>query len=186
VAERRGPASRRLSPNRLVLIACVLVAVGMVGMAFAAVPLYHAFCEATGFNGTARRAQAATFKPIARRIAVRFDTNVRGLPWTFQPEQPVQTVQMGKPGLAYFKVHNEGTTPLTGRAAYNLAPETAGAYFIKTQCFCFSNQTIAAGETRTFPVIYYVDPKFAADPDTRAFSEIVLSYTFYPSQPAKG
>lgn len=182
--ERRGPGPVKRGANRIVLAVCLVATVGMVGMAYAAVPLYRAFCQATGFNGTVKRQEAAGFRPIARRIAVRFDTNVRGLPWTFRPEQSVQTVQMGRAGLAYFKVRNDGATALTGRAAYNLAPESAGAYFVKTQCFCFNDQTIAAGKTVTFPVIYYVDPKFAADPDTRPFQEIVLSYTFFPSTAA--
>jgi len=149
------------------------------------VPLYRAFCAATGFNGTARRAESASFTPIARKLTVRFDTNVRGLPWDFEAEQATATVQMGKAGLAYFKVRNNSDHAITGRAAYNIAPESAAAYFIKTQCFCFNDQSIAAHTEMTFPVIYYVDPKFATDTSTRGLSEITLSYTFYPAPDVK-
>lgn len=166
-------------------LALLAVAVAMVGAAFAAVPIYRAFCQATGFNGVARRVEKVAFTPVDRRITVRFDTNVRGLPWTFAAEQVTETVQLGKASLAYFKVKNTGAVALTGRAAYNLYPEAAGAYFIKTQCFCFSDQTLKAGEEATFPVIFYVDPKFAKDSSTDGLSEITLSYTFYPAPDAK-
>jgi cytochrome c oxidase assembly protein subunit 11 len=159
--------------------------VAMVGAAFAAVPLYRAFCQATGFNGVARRVEKIDFKPTDRRITVRFDTNVRGLPWTFSAEQVTKTVQLGKANLAYFKVKNTSASDLTGRAVYNLYPEASGAYVIKTQCFCFNDQKLKAGEEAIFPVIFYVDPKFAADSSTAGLSEITLSYTFYPAPDAK-
>ena len=163
----------------------VAVAAAMVGVAYASVPLYRAFCQATGFNGTARRAEKALFTPIDRKITVRFDTNTRDLPWDFQPEQPTVIAQLGKAGLAYFKVKNRADHAIRGRAAYNVYPESAAAYFIKTQCFCFSDQTIEAGQDMTFPVIFYVDPKFAKDSSTAQLSEIILSYTFYPAPDAK-
>ena len=166
---------------RLIAAACAGGVVAMVGAAYASVPLYRAFCQATGFNGTVRRAEAGpSAQALARTVTVRFDTNVRGLPWDFQPDVATQEVRIGAPGQAFFRVTNHGSVPLTGRAAYNVAPESAGAYFIKTQCFCFSEQTIPAGKTVEFPVIYYLDPKFAADDSTRAFQEVVLSYTFFP------
>ena len=166
---------RRLVAGGLVVLVCA-----MVGVAYAAVPLYRAFCAATGFDGTARRAEKAIFTPIDRKLTVRFDTNVRGLPWDFEPEQATSTVQIGKAGLAYFRVKNRSDHAIRARAAYNVSPEAAAAYFIKTQCFCFNDQTIAAGQEVSFPVIYYVDPKFAKDSSTSALTEIVLSYTFYP------
>ena len=113
---------------------------------------------------------------------MRFDTNVRGLPWTFKAEQQRQTVRIGAPGQAFFTVTNTGPAPLTGRAVYSVAPEAAAAHFIKTQCFCFDDQTIAPGKTVEFPVLYYIDPKFASDVSTRAFQEVTLSYTFFPSR----
>jgi len=171
--------------RRKVAAILALVVVAMVGVAYASVPLYRAFCAATGFNGQARRVERASFTPIARQITVRFDTNVKDLPWDFAPAAPTAQAQLGKAGLAYFKVKNRSNAPLRGRAAYNVFPEAAAAYFIKTQCFCFSDQTIGAGEEVTFPVIFYVDPKFDKDSSTANLSEILLSYTFFPVPPAK-
>ncbi len=181
-------AERRL---RLALVACVALVAAMTGLAYAAVPLYRAFCQATGYNGAGRR-EAAGPKPsdaLKQTVQVRFDTNVRDLPWTFSAEQQVQTTRIGAPAQAFFKVTNTGSAAITGRAAYNIAPEAAGEYFIKTQCFCFSDQTIPAGKTVEFPVIYFVEPKYATDSSTANVREIVLSYTFYPApdaRPAKG
>ena len=172
---------------RTVAIACVVGVAAMTGLAYAAVPLYRAFCQATGFNGAGRRAAAAPVgAALSRTVSVRFDTNVRGLPWDFTPEVESQTVRLGAPSQAFFKVTNHGATPITGRAAYNIAPEAAGEYFIKTQCFCWNDQTIAPGKTVEFPVIYFVEPKFGTDSSTRDDAEIVLSYTFYPAPDAKG
>ena len=176
-SDRRRPGRRG---HGLVAAICAGGVFAMVGMAYAAVPFYRAFCQATGFDGTVRRVERAPTQIIDRRITVRFDANVRGLPWSFTPDQVAQTIKLGQGGLAFFTVTNHGTAPLTGRAAYNVTPESAGPYFLKTQCFCFSNQTIAPGQTERFPVIYYVEPKFATDLNTRTFQEITLSYTFFP------
>ena len=168
-------ADRPRPRHRVVWIACVAGVLAMVGAAYASVPLYRAFCQATGFNGTPRRAtEGPRGGALARRLTVRFDTNVRGLPWTFQADEPTQSVRIGAPGQAYFRVTNTASVPLTGRAVYSLAPEAAAGHFIKTQCFCFDDQTIAAGATVEFPVIYYID----------AFQEVTLSYTFYPTRKA--
>ena len=172
--------------RRRFLIGGVAGAIAMLGVAYASVPLYKRFCEATGFNGAVRRGAAApTTVALDRPLTVRFDTNVRTLPWDFTPDQESQVIQVGGAGLAYFHVTNRGAMPMTGRASYNVAPESAGAHLVKTQCFCFKDQTIAPGQTVRFPVVYYVEPKFATDPDTRAFHEIVISYTFFPSPDAK-
>jgi cytochrome c oxidase assembly protein subunit 11 len=151
----------------------------MLGMADAAIPLYRAFCQATGWNGTGRRGEIAAFKPVDRKIVVRFDTNVNGLPWDFSAEQETVTAQLGKSAIAYFKVRNKAKVPLTGHAVYNIYPESAAVHFIKTQCFCFTDQTIGAGQEMTFPVIFYVEPQFDKDPSAKNLSEITLSYTFY-------
>ena len=181
MAEPTQPSPERDGAKRRKVAAVLaLLVVAMVGVAYASVPLYRAFCAATGFNGQARRADKASFTPIARKITVRFDTNVKDLPWDFAAAAPTAEAQLGKAGLAYFKVKNRSNAPMRGRAAYNVFPEAAAAYFIKTQCFCFNDQTIAAGQEVSFPVIYYVDPKFAKDSSTSALTEIVLSYTFYP------
>ena len=173
-------ASERKRGHGLVAAICAGGVMGMVGLAYAAVPFYRAFCQVTGFDGTARRVERAPTQVIDRKITVRFDANVRGLPWRFTPDQVAQTIKLGAPGLAFFTVTNDGSKPLTGRAAYNVVPESAGPYFLKTQCFCFSDQTIKPGQTERFPVIYYVEPKFATDINTRTFQEVTLSYTFFP------
>ena len=167
--------------NLRVAAICGLAFFGMVGAAYAAVPLYKMFCQATGFDGTVRRAASAPTTILDRKVEVRFDANVRGLPWDFTTEQVSQQIRLGDTGLAFFRVTNRGDKPLTGRAAYNVVPEQAGPYFQKLECFCFSNQTIKPGETVEFPVVYFVDPRFADDTETKGKSEITLSYTFFPA-----
>jgi len=176
-------AARRGGGNARVAIICGVVFVCMVGAAFAAVPFYRAFCQATGFNGAVRRSAAGNVQPIsAKTIVVRFDTNVRrGLTWRFAPEQPSQTTHLGENKLAFFRATNTGDKPVTGRALYNVLPESAGPYFSKLECFCFKNQTLKPGETAEFPVVYRVDPRISKDPDTRDQTEITLSYTFFPA-----
>jgi cytochrome c oxidase assembly protein Cox11 len=144
---------------------------GMVGAAYAAVPLYKLFCQATGFDGTVRKAVAKPTKVLDRKVEIRFDANVRNLPWDFQAMQVSQDIRIGDTGLAFFKVTNKGDKPLTGRALYNVVPEQAGPYFQKLECFCFSNQTIEPGQTVEFPVVYFVDPGFVTDPDTKGKSD---------------
>lgn len=170
--------------TRLALI-CGAIFAGMVGMAYASVPLYRAFCQLTGFDGTVRKAEAAPDRVLDRKLTIRFDANVRELPWTFTPDQVSQEVKIGDTGLAFYKVTNNGKTPLTGRASYNVIPESAGLYFQKLECFCFSDQTIQPGQTVEFPVVYFVDPKFAEDFETRGAQEVTLSYTFFPSTEKK-
>jgi len=184
ITDEDGAARRRRGLRITALVATFGVC-AMIGMAYAAVPFYRAFCQATGYDGTVRRAERAPKTVLDRKITVRFDANVRDLPWTFTPEQVSQTLRIGAAGLAFFDVTNNGTTPLTGRAAYNVVPESAGAYFLKTQCFCFSDQTIQPGKHMRFPVIYFVEPAFASDPDTKTFQEVTLSYTFFPVKAAK-
>ncbi len=173
------PTSATTRNTRLALI-CGAVFVTMVSAAFAAVPLYRAFCQATGFNGVTRR-DAAAAQISAKTVVVRFDTNVRALAWIFVPVQPRQTVHLGETKLAFFRATNTGDKPLTGRAVYNVLPETAGPYFSKLECFCFKNQTLKPGESMEFPVVYTVDPRYAADRDNRSSGEITLSYTFFPA-----
>ncbi len=185
----RKPDDRKLNPaarRNLVAAICAVVAVAMVGAAFAAVPFYRAFCQATGFDGTPRRATAGPVGDAGdRTIGVRFDTNVRDLPWTLTPQENSQTVRVGRTQLAYFTIANNGDRAMTGRATYNVSPESAAQYFTKLQCFCFSDQTLPAHTSRTFPVVYYVDSRFAADPDTRPLSVLTLSYTMFPAPAAK-
>jgi cytochrome c oxidase assembly protein subunit 11 len=154
---------------------------GMVGAAYAAVPIYRAFCQLTGFDGTTRRAEAASDKVLDRTLMIRFDANVRELPWTFTAEQTAQEAKIGETKIALFKVTNTSDKPMTGRAVFNVVPEQAGPYFQKLECFCFSDQTIGAGQTVEMPVLYFVDPKYATDFETKGKQEITLSYTFFPA-----
>ena len=137
----------------------------MVGAAYAAVPFYNWFCRATGFNGTTQVATSApTAAPLARKIAVRFDSNVApGLPWKFEPEQTEIEVRIGEVVTVFYTVTNQSARTTTGQAAYNVAPLTVGAYFQKINCFCFTEQTMAPGEKREMPVVFYVDPALVAD-----------------------
>lgn len=179
------PGKKRFGRNARLGVICGLVFAGMVGAAYASVPLYRAFCNLTGFDGTVRKADKAPDRVLDRKLTIRFDANVRDLPWTFTPNQVSQELKIGDTGLAFYKVTNNGKTPLTGRAAYNVIPESAGPYFQKLECFCFTDQTIAPGATVEFPVVYFVDPKFAEDFESRGAQEVTLSYTFFPSTEKK-
>jgi cytochrome c oxidase assembly protein subunit 11 len=180
-----SPADAAARRNRRIGIVCGVVFAGMVGAAYAAIPVYRAFCQVTGFAGTIRRATAAPTTVSERKVTVSFDANVRSLPLEFAPEQGAQTIRLGETKLAFFKATNTSDKPLTVRALYNVAPDQAGTYFRKLQCFCFSDQTIAAHQTVELPVLYFVDPKFASAIDTRNTTDITLSYTFFAAQDVK-
>jgi len=159
------------------------LAIGMVGMGFAAVPLYQIFCQVTGFGGTTMRvgeAQAATIQTTNKQITIRFDANKRGLPWDFKPEQPTQKITLGAKDMAIYLAKNNSGQDVTGTATFNVSPAQAGQYFNKIQCFCFTEQTLKAGEEVRMPVLFYVDPAIMDDPDANDIEEITLSYTFYP------
>jgi cytochrome c oxidase assembly protein subunit 11 len=165
-----------------------LGAASMIGAAYAAVPLYQMFCQVTGYNGTVTRAEADALPDAARlaalggrTIKIRFDaTTAPGLNWRFGPEKPVNEVKIGEKTLGYYEAWNRDGTPVTGRAVYNVSPDTAGAYFRKIDCFCFTEQTLAGGEKVRMPVVYFIDPAILDDPSANRISEITLSYTFYP------
>jgi cytochrome c oxidase assembly protein subunit 11 len=159
------------------------IAVAMVGVGFAAVPLYRVFCQVTGFDGTTMRvseAQAATVQAIDKTVVIRFDANQRGLPWEFRPEHPTDTVTIGARDMSIFVAKNLSSVPMTGTATFNVTPALAGKYFNKIQCFCFTEQRLEAGQEVRMPVLYYVDPKIMTDPETKDIEEITLSYTFFP------
>ena len=174
----------RLTRDALVAGVCGLVVACMVGASYAAVPLYNWFCRATGFNGTTQVATSTpSTAPLARTIAVRFDSNVSGgLPWKFTPEQTEINVKIGEVVTVFYKVTNQAARTTTGIAAYNVAPLTVGAFFQKINCFCFSEQTMGPGETREMPVVFYVDQALAADAENDGLNTITLSYTFYPAR----
>lgn len=157
----------------------------MTGLAWASVPLYRLFCEATGLNGTTQRGLEAP-GAVSRKIRVDFDTNVAPkMPWRFRPENPSETVDVGARDMAFFTATNTSDRPITGTATFNVTPSVAGKYFTKIQCFCFTEQTLKPGETARMPVIFFVDPKILKDPDAADIDTITLSYTFYPVDSAK-
>ena len=164
------------------------LALAMIGLAYASVPLYRVFCQVTGFGGTTSRAEAAALPDAARlqalagrTIKVRFDSNVSpDMPWKFAPKITEETVRIGEKRLAFFVASNLAGTATTGRAGFNVSPDTAGKYFRKIECFCFTEQTLKVGETVQMPVTYFVDPAILDDPDAKKIDEITLSYTFFP------
>ena len=172
--------SRLKKAKRRTAIVSAVVVFAMTGAAFAAVPLYKTFCQLTGFDGTVRRAETAPTVVLDKTLLIRFDANVNGVPWDFAPDQATQTIRIGKTGLAFFHVKNTSNKPVTAHAAYNVVPETAAKYFQKLQCFCFTDQTLQPGQSADFPVVYFVDPKYVSDPDTKNQPDVTLSYTFFP------
>jgi cytochrome c oxidase assembly protein subunit 11 len=181
-ASQKMASRRGLTRDAVVASICGFVVVLMVGASYAAVPFYNWFCRATGFNGTTQVATSAPAgAPLARKIAVRFDANVApGLPWKFEPERNEIEVRIGEVVTIFYTVTNQSARTTSAQAAYNVAPLTVGAYFQKINCFCFTEQTMAAGEKREMPVVFYVDPALAADADNDGLKTITLSYTFYP------
>jgi cytochrome c oxidase assembly protein subunit 11 len=171
--------------NRTALVMAV-IALAALGMAFASVPLYRMFCQLTGFDGTPLRAEKAP-GAVAGEIGVRFDANVDPrLPWRFEPVQNQVRVNPGARNTIYYRATNLSARPITAHAVFNVTPDTAGQYFNKIQCFCFTDQTLKPGESVEMPVIFFVDPRIRtdADPETRVIDEITLSYTFYPVETA--
>ncbi len=158
----------------------------MLGLSYAAVPFYKAFCQATGFGGTTQRAAAAPAKSTDQMITIRFDANTSGaLAWDFHSRQTEMKIKIGEQAMAYFDAKNIGAMTSTGSAVFNVTPPAAGAYFNKIQCFCFTKQTLNAAESKEFPVMYFVDPAILDDADAKGIHEITLSYTFYPADADK-
>ncbi len=166
--------------NTRTALLMALLAAAMVGLAFASVPLYRLFCEVTGFGGTTQRADRAP-GAIAGEVGVRFDANIHpGLPWRFEPVQRTVRIPPGGKTQIFYRATNLVARPTTGQAVFNVTPDKAGRYFKKIECFCFTEQTLKAGQSADMPVVFFVDPKIRKDPDTRDIDEITLSYTFYP------
>jgi cytochrome c oxidase assembly protein subunit 11 len=182
VAPRKG--------HGLIAAVCLVFVAAMVGMTYAAVPLYSIFCQVTGFGGTPRVAAAAPDKPIDRFVTVRFDGNVsNGLGWSFRPLQRSVRVKVGEAVKVAFEAENRGTRTTTGQASFNVTPDLAGSYFNKIACFCFTEQTLAPGQSVEMPVVFFVDPSIDKDHELDYVDTITLSYTFFPvaqpSAPAK-
>lgn len=165
-------------------------ALAMLGMGYAAVPLYELFCQVTGFGGTtqvASEAEAMQAEQLGRAtggqtMSIRFDASTaRDVPWTFKPLQSTDTVQIGVRDMAIYTAKNNSSIPITGTATFNVEPAQAGAYFNKIQCFCFTEQTLQPGEEVNMPVLYFVDPAMLEDPNMEGVEQITLSYTFHKS-----
>jgi len=171
------PSQRELQRRALPL---AVGALAMLGMAYAAVPLYDWFCRVTGFGGVTQVAEAGSDTVLDRTVKVRFDANTdRDFPWEFRPEDTVREIRIGETGLAFYTAHNPTDRPVTGRASYNVAPFSMGGYFVKIDCFCFQKQTLQPGETVRMPVTFYVDPAMVEDAETKGVHSVTLSYTFH-------
>jgi cytochrome c oxidase assembly protein subunit 11 len=169
--------------NRRVVSYC-LVALAVMGALTAASPtLYRIFCQVTGYGGTTQRANAPSDRVLDRIMTVRFDANVapKLAGWKFEPVQHTMDVKVGENSLAFFRATNTSDKPLTGTAAFNVAPDTMGLYFSKIECFCFTEQTLQPGQTVDMPVSFFIDPKMVEDRDTAGLSNLTLSYVFYPA-----
>jgi cytochrome c oxidase assembly protein subunit 11 len=167
--------------NRRVAFMAASVGVAMLGLAYASVPLYRLFCQATGFGGTTQVADVAPANVSSKTISVRFDANVSpNMGWNFRPVQNTLTTKIGEVTLAHYTATNMTQETITGTAMFNVTPAEAGIFFNKIECFCFTEQTLKPGQTVDMPVQFFVDPALLDDADTKSISEITLSYTFYP------
>jgi cytochrome c oxidase assembly protein subunit 11 len=173
------PAAKRR--DIAVAAACGAFVAVMVGMSYAAVPFYDWFCRTTGFGGTPQIGTAAPAHVLDRKVTVRLDANViAGLPWRFEPEQNAIDLRLGEVVTVMFTATNQAARETVGQAGFNVTPPTTGGYFTKINCFCFTEQRLAPGERREMPVVFYVDPALAADPEQNRLNTITLSYTMYP------
>ena len=177
--------------NRKVGLYALLGALAMLGLGYAAVPLYDLFCRVTGFGGTTQRAtdeQASLAERMAASagagtISIRFDASTAAdMPWSFAPELTTDTVAIGARDLAFYTARNDSQLPITGTATFNVEPEQVGKYFNKVQCFCFTEQTLAPGQEVRMPVLFFVDPAILDDPNARDVQQITLSYTFHKAR----
>jgi len=170
-----------MSGKTKTLVAAIAALAVMVGLVVASVPLYTLFCKVTGVGGTPRVASAAPEgQAQTGTIQIRFDTNTaKGLPWRFVPNQGSMTIHLGEPNIATFTAENQGSETITGTAAFNVTPAKAGQYVNKIQCFCFSEQTLTAGQKVEMPVQFFIDPAIATDPNTSDVTTITLSYSFF-------
>jgi cytochrome c oxidase assembly protein subunit 11 len=181
---RQQPRSSASARNRRVAVLCSVLVAGMVGMAYAAVPLYRIFCQVTGYGGTTQVATDTPNAVLDRKITVRFDANVsRDMDWSFKPAQHSIELKVGETALAFYRAVNTSDSDTMGTATFNVTPPAAGQYFAKVECFCFTEQKLAAGQSVDMPVTFFVDPAIDEDPDLAKLTTITLSYTFYPAEP---
>jgi cytochrome c oxidase assembly protein subunit 11 len=171
--------------HRTTAFAALSAVVLMLGLSFASVPLYRAFCRATGYGGTTHVAAAGPAREGSRTLTIRFDANVApGLPWSFEPETPEIALKTGTTATVYYRVHNLSARPTAANALYNVTPEVGGFYFNKISCFCFSEQHLGPDEVAELPVVFFLDPALDKDPTLRAVDSLTLSYTFFAAKRA--
>ena len=175
--------------NRIVALTLVGVVGGMVGLSFASVPLYRLFCQVTGYAGTPKIGTNATQRNAlagdVRTVTVEFDANIqRDVPWVFEPAQRRVTVRPGEPTLIFYRARNTSDKAVIGTATFNVTPYKAAQYFNKIACFCFTEQTLAAGQEVDMPVQFTVDPSILTDANTSTVHTLTLSYTFFLADPA--
>ncbi len=172
--------SNHTSRNSIIAVACAGMVVGMVGLAYAAVPLYRIFCQVTGYGGTTQVGVGPSANILDEITTIRFDGNVmKDLNWTFRPAQGPMDIKIGETNIARYTATNLGSEPSTGTSVFNVTPNWAGQYFVKIECFCFTEQRLAPGETVEMPVEFYVDPAIVEDDAFEGLSTITLSYTFF-------
>ena len=166
--------------NRRTMLWASALVVGMVGVSFAAVPLYKIYCQVTGYGGTTQTADIAPDQVFDREVKVRFNSDrAKDLPWVFKPAQQSMDVKVGESRLAFYRARNLSDAPVTGMAVYNVTPPKAGIYFSKIECFCFEQQTLAPGQEVDMPVSFFIDPEMMTDSNMDDVTSITLSYTFY-------
>ena len=169
--------------NKKTLVILSGVGVAMLGLGFASDPLYDTFCKVTGYGGTPKIAEDNLSEVIDRTVTVEFDSNIaQNLPWNFRADQRRMDVKLGQSGLAYYTIENVSKQAVTGVANFNVMPVKAAPFFIKTDCFCFEEQTIQPGEKLTLPVIFFVDPQLDEDSRFDEIKTMTLSYTFFPAE----
>ncbi len=168
---------------RRVMLICVSVVVLMIGAAYASVPLYDLFCRVTGYGGTTNQSDTESAVILDRDVTVRFDSNVaRGLNWKFEALQGPQHLKVGETGLAFYRATNLSDQPIVGTATYNVTPQKAGAYFMKIECFCFTEQRIEPGQSIDMPVTFYIDPEIVDEEYLDDVETFTLSYTFFEKE----
>ncbi|MHC1549829.1 cytochrome c oxidase assembly protein [Phyllobacterium sp. K27] len=178
--DKQAPVKRKVS-DRTIAVSCLAFFFGMVGMAFAAVPLYAMFCQVTGYGGTTQRVEQMSDTILDKTITVRFDANTSGgLPWDFKPMQRDVSLKIGETKLIKYEARNIASQPTSGRALFNVTPMAAGAYFNKVECFCFTDTVLKPGEDLEMPVVFFIDPEIVNAPELKGVNTITLSYTFFP------
>ncbi len=178
-------AIRRQTRNLGTGLVLAGVVFGMIGLSFAAVPLYRLFCQVTGFGGTTQVAESVPGDIVERQMTVRFNADVDPqLAWDFQPNQRAVSIRVGEQGLAFYRARNLADGPTVGTATFNVTPLKAGQYFNKVQCFCFTEQRLEAGQEVEMGVSFFIDPAIMEDPNLDDVTTITLSYTFFEDQSA--